>query len=298
MTFAPRVPAMVNTVATCVTATQSHALLRGGFIGTGVLGANVLTQFFDGRFKAFAGGPFQLADHARGDGEPEQVGGQRLDRPFAESIRSGQQAQHGLQTWSERATRHTDGKLAARLFTTLLAHQPMQAIFGNDRLDGRQLGHLMSQWLRIFTGQRGTTAAARFRLDVERRADLFRWHQVPPVWLVPPLPAAFLSGRTFWRGTFDRWRIGRGRLGGVRGILVQPGFEFSDFALEVADDLMAEGNVVGKWGDLVTHAARSSENRRSGQEQLGVAKGRRLRKSGVWGVCEFLLTWGVNGYIS
>jgi hypothetical protein len=93
--------------------------------------------------------------------------------------------------------------------------------------------------------------------------------------LVSSLPATFLSGGTFRRRTFDRRRIGRGRLGGVGGILVQPGFEFGDLALEfpnlalkLADDLVAERHVVGKWGGIVAHAARISEKRRSEQEQI------------------------------
>jgi len=71
----------------------------------------------------------------------------------------------------------------------------MQAILGNNRLDGRQLRHLMAQRLRILTEQCGTTAAARFRLDVERRGDFLRRNQVPPVRLVSPLPTTLLSGK-------------------------------------------------------------------------------------------------------
>ena len=61
---------------------------------------------------------------------------------------------------------------------------------------------------------------------------------------------------------------------------------------------MAEGHVVGKWGGVLTHAARSSENRKSGQEQIPAGRGRKPRKSALSGVRHFSLTWGVNGYLS
>ncbi len=47
----------------------------------------------------------------------------------------GQQTQHGLQTWSEGATRHTRRKLPTGPLAILLADQPMQAILGNNRFD-------------------------------------------------------------------------------------------------------------------------------------------------------------------
>jgi len=96
----------------------------------------------------------------------------------------------------------------------------------------------------------------------------------------------------------DRRWIGGGRLGGVGGILVQPrlelcylAFEFRNLAMEVPDDPMAEGHIVGKWGVVVTHAAWSSENRRSGQEQVWAEKGRKQRESAVSGVADLSPTW-------
>ena len=61
---------------------------------------------------------------------------------------------------------------------------------------------------------------------------------------------------------------------------------------------MAEGQVVRKWGGVRAHATQRNENRQSGQDQFVTGKGRKRRKSAVWPARDFLLTWGVNGYLS
>ena len=68
--------------------------------------------------------------------------------------------------------------------------------------------------------------------------------------------------------------------------------------MKLADDLMAESHVVGEWDGVRAHAARSYENRQSGQEQFRAWKPRKQRKSATWSVPDFSLTWGVNGYPS
>jgi len=79
----------------------------------------------------------------------------------------------------------------------------MQAILGNDRFDGRQLGHLMAQRLWIVAQQHSAATAAHFGLDVERRGDFLGRHQIPPVRLVSRLPTTLLTGGTFRRRSLD-----------------------------------------------------------------------------------------------
>lgn len=83
---------------------------------------------------------------------------------------------------------------------------------------------------------------------------------------------------------------------------MQPRFQFGDLALQIlnsllklTDDLIADGQVIEQSGGVRAHVARSSEIRRSGQEQIRAWKRRRSRKSAVSRAPHFSLTSGVNG---
>jgi hypothetical protein len=52
---------------------------------------------------------------------------------------------------------------------------------------------------------------------------------------VPVLASPFVVGRRLGRGAFEGRRVGRRRLGGVGGVLVEPGFEVGQALLVVLD---------------------------------------------------------------
>jgi hypothetical protein len=68
-----------------------------GLIDVGRLGADLFEEFVHHRFEQPGGLVFPLAEHAGGVRQAQEVAGQRLDLPFAESIGAGQQAHHRSQ---------------------------------------------------------------------------------------------------------------------------------------------------------------------------------------------------------
>ena len=73
-------------------------------------------------------------------------------------------------------------------------------------------------------------------------------------------------------------------------------FEFDNLTLQLADDLVADRHVVGKWRGVLAHSVGSRVIARSKQGQIRAGKGRKL-KSAVGSVAEFSLTQGVNGHL-
>ncbi len=86
---------------------------------------------------------------------------------------------------------------------TLVATVTMQPIPGNDGLDRRQLGHLMTPRLGIVAQLCSAATVARFGFDVERCGHLLRRHQIAPVRLVTLLPTTLLPGGEFRRRSLD-----------------------------------------------------------------------------------------------
>lgn len=59
--------------------------------------------------------PFQLGDHAGGDRQAKQIGGNLLDLPLAKAISPRQHGQDGLEVGAEAAVGNTVGQNAARV---------------------------------------------------------------------------------------------------------------------------------------------------------------------------------------
>jgi len=114
--------------------------------------------------------------------------------------------------------------------------QAREPILRDDRLDRGDLGDLMAQGLEVLTGQARTTTAAVRGLAVEGLVALLGGDQGPGVPAMAGLSAAPLAGRGSGRASLDGGGIGRRRLGGVGGVLVEAFFEVSDPALQLADD--------------------------------------------------------------
>ena len=108
----------------------------------------------------------------------------------------------------------------------------MEPILIDDRLDPGQFGDLMDQRFGVVAGESMTTSATGGRLAVERLADLLGWDQGALGLAMPGLTAAFLlAGRS--RGLpLHPDRVGRGGLGRVGGVELEPGFEVTEPVLK------------------------------------------------------------------
>jgi hypothetical protein len=108
----------------------------------------------------------------------------------------------------------------------------MKPVLSDDRLDPGQFGDLMDHGFGIVTGEPLATAPAGGRPAVERLVDPLGWHQDAPGLAMSGLAAALLpAGRG--RGLpLHPDRIGRGGLGRVGGVELEPGFEVTDPRLQ------------------------------------------------------------------
>ncbi len=114
----------------------------------------------------------------------------------------------------------------------------MEPMLVDEGLDLGQFGDLMDQRFGIVANEPLAATAAGNRLAVERLADLLGRHQVAVELAMPGLAAAFLPpGRS--RGfTLHSNRIGRGRLGRVGGVELEPRFEVTDPCCQFVDPLL------------------------------------------------------------
>ena len=114
----------------------------------------------------------------------------------------------------------------------------MEPILVDDRLDLGQFGDLMDQGVGVVAGESMTTAATGGRLAVERLADLLGRDQGAPGLAMPGLSAALLpAGRS--RGlALHADRIGRGGLGRVGGVELEPGLEVTEPVLKAGEPLL------------------------------------------------------------
>ena len=108
----------------------------------------------------------------------------------------------------------------------------MEPVFVHRRLDWWHLGDLVSDRFGVIALQRLTAPAALGRLAVDDLADLFGRDKGAGLALMARLSASLLARGRGRRPSLDRGRIGRGRLGGVGGILAEPLFEVGDSLLK------------------------------------------------------------------
>jgi site-specific DNA recombinase len=198
---------------------------------------DMLTQLGHGTLQDHGGLPPGLGDHAQRDRQPEQVAGDLLDRALAQAIAAGQQAEHGVQPGAEGPGGHARRHGPAGGGAALWAVQAMEPILGDHRLDRRDLGDLMAQGLGILTGQAVAATSAVRGLAIEGLVDLLGGNQGAGVAVMAGLPSTPLAGGSGGRPSLDGGGIGRRRLGGVGGVLVEPLFEVSDPLFQLVDDL-------------------------------------------------------------
>jgi hypothetical protein len=113
----------------------------------------------------------------------------------------------------------------------------VETVFINVGTNRWDLGDLVSQWIEVLSLEGGTTASAMCRLDLEGLAELLGGDQRAGVALVTGLSSTLASGRRSGRPPLelDVGRVGRGRLGRIGGIQVEP-------RLQLGDPLFQRGN--------------------------------------------------------
>jgi hypothetical protein len=113
----------------------------------------------------------------------------------------------------------------------------VESVFIDVGANRRDLGDLMSQRVDVFALEEGTTASTVRRLDLEGLSELLGRDQRPGVALVSGLAPALPPGRRGGRPPLELYggRVGRGRLGGVRGVLIEQGLQGDDPLLQRGD---------------------------------------------------------------
>src|SRR5262249_20147229 len=121
--------------------------------------------------------------------------GQLLDRPLGESVRAGEHRQDRPQARAERPGWDARGELRAGGGPAAGASQLVEEGFIDVGAHRRDLSDLVSQGIGVVALQRGATASALRRLDLEGLSKLFGWDQRPGVSLVAGLSSALAPGR-------------------------------------------------------------------------------------------------------
>lgn len=111
----------------------------------------------------------------------------------------------------------------------------MQLVLGHLGADRRQLQHLVAQRLRVVAPKGVAAPAAAGGLEDVRAVGR---EQRPLLALVPGLTAGAAAGGEPWRSPLDPRRVGRGRPGGVGGVLVEALLEVIDLPLEPLQPLL------------------------------------------------------------
>ena len=195
-------------------------------------------QFVGGGFEDGGRLPLQLGDHPGGDREREHVGGDLADLPLAEPIGPREHRQYGPEVGAEAPGGHALWQFAAGRRATGGTAQAVEPILVNDRLDPGQFGDLMDQGFGVVAGEFMTTAAAGVRLALEGLADLLGWYQGSPCLAMSRLPTAFLLAGRGRGSPLHPDRVGRGGLGRVGGVELEPRFQVEDSSFEIGDPLL------------------------------------------------------------
>jgi hypothetical protein len=104
----------------------------------------------------------------------------------------------------------------------------MEPVLIDDRLDRRHFGDLVPDRFGVVAVQLVTAPAASLRLALDDLAELFGRDQGSGVVATTRLPAPLLARGGHRRPSLDRGWVGRRRLGGVGGVLVETLLQFSD----------------------------------------------------------------------
>jgi hypothetical protein len=108
----------------------------------------------------------------------------------------------------------------------------VQAMLGDDRVKGRDLGDLMATRLGVEAFEDAAASAAGLGEVIDDGLDLPGWDQGPLMTPVTGLAAASLARGLARRGSLDARGVGRGGPRGVGGVEIEPCFEVGNSLLE------------------------------------------------------------------
>src|SRR4051794_22445988 len=119
----------------------------------------------------------------------------QCDRPLGESVRAREHREDRPQARAKGTGRDTRRECRPSGGPAAGAGQLVEAVFIDVGTDWWDLSNLMPQGIGIVTLQRGATALALRRLDLEGLAKVFGWDQRSDVSLVTGLSSALPPGR-------------------------------------------------------------------------------------------------------
>ena len=178
--------------------------------------------------------PLQPGDHPDGDRQAQQVGHQLADRSLAQAIGPGQDAEDGPQPRAERPRGHA---------------WRQSGTGGNAAVEGRSGGGVGTRrrpartggnsatWCRSGSGSSPWSSwphPAVRRLALDDLTELFGRNQGTSMMAMTGLPAPLPARGGGRRPALDRGRVGRGGLGGVGRVLVEPFLQVGDPPLQGA----------------------------------------------------------------
>jgi hypothetical protein len=145
--------------------------------------------------------------------EAEQVVHGALRGALRQMIGAGAQRGNRLHAWAKLSHGNATRQFRPRGRATGGTDQSVQLIFGHDRLDGRNVRHLMSLGLRILPAQRVLAVQTLHRLEWNPDVHRFHRQQNPRLALMARLPARLApTGFAAWPLAYGVGWIGRGRL--------------------------------------------------------------------------------------
>jgi hypothetical protein len=160
------------------------------FLGLGKLGG-----FFHRGGQRFGDFLSQIVDRSQRHFDLKEVFQCLLRLPFTLAVFPAQQSDHRCQARSVTVRCHTRRQVGAGYFATVGTSQLVQPMFIHQRLEFRQLNHLMSYRVGIIAGQSRPASATRSRTVITDTAALFRWIELSLMPLVTRLGPAFLAAR-------------------------------------------------------------------------------------------------------
>jgi hypothetical protein len=193
--------------------------------------ANFGLSFDKGGFEGVSGAGSQLTDMTGADGASEQFAADGGGLTFAESSRTVEQSDGGLES------RTSAGFGFVRTFGTGAdlaggTGQAVKSIFGDEWFDGRKFPSLMTKGFGILAAKSMTAGATGIRAQID---DLIGRKERTKMAVMAGLSAWSFAGFGRRRGGFDGRRIGGGRLVRVGGIESEASLEISELSFECSD---------------------------------------------------------------
>jgi hypothetical protein len=151
---------------------------------------------------------------------------------------AGKHCQDSLEIGAKTPAGNTSRQPTAGDLSTVLASQPMEAIFGHQRLNLGQFSDLMDQGIEVLTSQGMTTPAAQIRFTVDRLVNSFRLDNGPVGFAMPRLSPAVSLTRRGWGLPLHAHGFRRRRFGRVGGVQPETSFQVTNARLQLSNPLM------------------------------------------------------------